>query len=68
MTGLDSDVPTGLALMLFAIPGFRCASPWTISRVPSGNFVVRAITAWLKPCPCYKTCADDGPNEFFSKV
>jgi hypothetical protein len=27
-----------------------------------------AITARLKPCPCYKTCTDGGPNEFFTKL
>jgi len=27
---LGSDVPPGLGLMLFAIPGFRCASLWAI--------------------------------------
>jgi hypothetical protein len=36
-----------------------------VKEIPQGlkplNFYV-AITAWLKPCPCYKACVDRGQN------
>jgi hypothetical protein len=40
---LDSDVPPGLEILLFAAPGFRCAPPWAIFLRSLRELVVRGF-------------------------